>query len=190
MQNASLFKTVWEFNRLRVIMTVVLLLLVLGMAGWLRWVSEPELLGLRTKQSQLQQEVRQRQLEYERSGLPVSAAEQLDRNIRQFRELIPQQRDFSVFLGELFTWAGQAGLEIGQISYQLKQEETGYLRYSLSFSVNGKYDQVKKFVHLLENTRRILVIEGISLSGANSREKGQRVSLNIEIATYFQRGEV
>ena len=187
-QKYPLIVAVWESNRPRFIVILVLLLLVMTVFIEQRWLAEPNLLILRTEQSRLQQHVRQRQMDFANSGVPVSKAEQIEKNLQQFDHLIPIQTDFSSFIGELFDWAQQAGLDIHQISYQPKQEkETVWLRYGLNFSVKGSYSQVKEFIHLLENTPRILLIEKISLGGSISNQDSQQnVDLRIELATYFQ----
>ncbi len=187
-QKYPLMTAVWEQNRTSIIVIMVLLLLIITALVGLKLVYEPNLLTLRAEQSRLQQHVRQRQMEFANSGVPVSAAEQIEKNLQQFEDLIPTQTDFSGFVGELFEWAQQAGLEIHQISYNHKHEkETAFLRYGLSFSVKGSYSQVKKFIHLLENAQRILLIEKISLTGTSSnKESKNKVSLRIELSTYFQ----
>lgn len=189
-QKFPLLSAVWEHNRARIVAIIILLLCVLGAYAAQRWISEPNLLVLRTEQSRLQQHVRQRQMEFANSGVPVSAAEQIKKNLQQFDQLIPEQTDFSAFLGELFDWSKLVGLEIHQINFQPETEkESGFLRYGLSFSVKGSYAQVKQFIHLLENAQRILLVEEIALSGSSRSKKGsQNVGLRIELATYFQEG--
>ncbi|MCK5826853.1 MAG: type 4a pilus biogenesis protein PilO [Desulfuromusa sp.] len=189
-QKYPLITAVWEQSRTPIIVIIVLLLLVISIFVGQRWISEPNLLALRTEQSQLQQHIRQRQMEFANSGIPVSTAEKVEKNLQQFDHLIPAQTDFSDFIGELFEWAQQAGLDIHQISYQPEYEkETEFLRYGLSFSVKGSYSQVKKFIHLLENAQRILLIEKISLTGSSSNKKSKnKVSLRIKLSTYFQGG--
>jgi len=189
-RNFPLITALWEHNRARMMVIIVLLLSIAGAFAAQRWITEPHLLALRTEQSRLQQHVRQRQMEFSNSGVPVSAVEQLEKNLLQFNQLIPATTNFSAFLGELFDWSQQAGLEIHQINFQPEVEkESGFLRYGLSFSVEGNYAQVKQFVHLLENARRILLVEQIALSGSSTMTKGNNnVALRIKLATYFQEG--
>ncbi|MCK5826795.1 MAG: type 4a pilus biogenesis protein PilO [Desulfuromusa sp.] len=191
-QKYPLIAAVWDSNRPRIIVIIILFLLVMTVFIGQRWFYEANLLRLRTEQSRLQQHVRQRQMDFTNSGIPVSTAEQIEKNLQQFDHLIPVQTDFSGFIGELFEWAQQAGLEIHQINYQPKHEkEAALLRYGLNFSVKGSYSQVKNFIYLLENSQRILLIEKISLSGSSTNKSGQRkVDLLIELATYFQGGAV
>ena len=187
-QKYPLMTAIWKQNRTSIIVIMVLLLLIITVLVGQKLVYEPNLLTLRAEQSRLQQHVRQRQMEFANSGVPISAAEQIKKNLQQFEDLIPTQTDFSGFIGELFEWAQQAGLEIHQISYNHEHEkETAFLRYGLSFSVKGSYSQVKKFIHLLENAQRILLIEKISLTGSSSNKKSKdKVGLRIELSTYFQ----
>jgi len=190
LQRYPLMTAICDQNRSPIIVIVVLFLLVVSLFVGQRWVSEPNLLALQIEQSRLQQHVRQRQMEFANSGVPVSAAEQIEENLQQFNQLIPALADFSGFIGELFDWAQQSGLDIHQVSYHPDNEkETGFLRYGLSFSVTGSYSQVKKFIYLLENSQRILLIEKISLHGSSNDNSGQhKVDLRIELATYFQGG--
>lgn len=188
-QKYSLIKSAWEQNRAKIIIIIVLLFLNLAIFFGQKLVYEPNLLTLRTEQSRLQQHIRQQQMEFTNSGIPVSAAEQIEKNLQQFNRLIPVQTNFSVFIGELFGWAQQAGLEIHQIGYLPEYDkETDFLSYGLNFSVKGSYSQIKKFVQLLEHSQRILLIEKISLRGSSTDKSGQhKVDLRIELATYFRR---
>jgi type IV pilus assembly protein PilO len=190
LEQYPLITAAWEQNRARLIVIGVLFLCVVGIFVGQQSMVEPNLLSLRTEQSRLQQHVRQRQMQFANSGVPVSTAEQIEKNLQQFNQLIPLQTDFSTFLGELFDWSQQAGLEIHQIGYQPKYEkETAFLRYGLSFSVKGSYAQIKKFIQLLENAPRILLIDKISLVGSSSSKQDRgNVDLKIELSTYFQGG--
>lgn len=186
-QRHPLFLAVWEQQRIKLLLTLLLLLIVTGTFSVQRWIVEPNLQELSTEQFSLQQHVRQRQVDFANSGVPISMAERIEKNLQQFNELIPPLTDFSLFLGELFDWSHQAKLEIHQVNYRPEpDEETGYFRYGLSFSVKGKYHQVKKFIHLLENSDRILIIDKISLAGSLNDKKTDSVDLRIVLTTYFQ----
>jgi type IV pilus assembly protein PilO len=104
--------------------------------------------------------------------------------------MIPPRSELSAFIKELFSYADSSKLEIKQINYQPAwDEELALLSYNLQFSVSGEYRQLKKFIHLLEGSERILIISDISLSGGEGRkEKNAEVSLRIQMKTFF-RGE-
>ena len=188
LQRYPLITTVWEKNRSLVVIIGVLLLFIFIIFVGQRWLFEPKLIALRTEQSNLQKQVRQRQMEFSSSGVPLSAAEQINKNLQKFNSLIPLQDKFSGFIGQLFDWAQRSGLDIHQVKYQHEDEkEVVLLRYGLSFSVKGSYSQIKKFIYLLENSQRILVLKKIMLSISPS-EKGdnRRINLRIELDTYFR----
>ena len=187
-QKYPLMTVVWEHNRVRIIVVLALLFCVVSTFMVQKWVVEPNLFALRTEQTRLQQHVRQRQMEFANSGVPVSTTEQIKKNLQQFDLLMAGKEDFSSFLGELFDWSKRAGLEIHQINFQPEiEKETGFLRYGLNFSVKGSYAQVKQFIHLLENAQRILLVEKIALTGSTTGNTGgYDVSLRVELATYFK----
>ncbi len=185
-----LITTIWQPNKGKLIAVGVLLFLMSSMLVVQQWVTEPNLDALLIEQTRLQQNVRQRQLEATNRGVPVSVAEQMATNLQKFDDLIPLQSDFSDFIGELYDYAQQTQLAIHQISYNSEYEKDSankLLRYGLNFSVNGDYAQVKKFIHLLENAPRILLIDKISMSGSGTKKGAlNKVDLQIELATYFQ----
>jgi type IV pilus assembly protein PilO len=186
-KQTSFIQAVWEQSRLKIVILILLVTAVVVSFVGQQLVVEPHLQALSAKQFKLQQYVRQRQVEFTNSGIPVSMAEQLEKNLDRFTALIPPKEQFSHFVGELFEWSNQTKLEITQVNYQPEiDDETGFLRYGLNFSVNGSYARIKKFIHLLENSERILMIDKISLSGGSRKKKGSEVSLNIALTTYFQ----
>lgn len=186
-KKTSIIQAVWDQSRIKVLILILLAVAVVVAFAGQQLVVEPHLLALSEKQFKLQQYVRQRQVEFANSGIPVSTAEQLEENLDRFAALIPPKEQFSHFVGELFEWSNQTDLEIAQVNYQPEiDDETGFLRYGLNFSVNGSYTRIKKFIHLLENSERILMIDKISLSGGSSKKKGGEVSLDIALTTYFQ----
>jgi len=187
MTQTSIFQTVWNQGKARILILLFLAILVTAAFLGQQLIVEPHLQSLSAEQFQLQQYVRQRQVEFANSGVPVSTAEQLEKNLEQFAGLIPPKETFSLFIGDLFDWSGKTNLEITQVNYQPEiDDETGFLRYGLNFSVSGSYPQIKKFIHLLESSKRLLMINQIALSGAGGSKKEGFVNLNIALTTYFQ----
>lgn len=186
---SSFIQVFWEQYRARVVMILILILLTVAALAVRQLVVEPRLQSLSEEQFRMQQLIHRRKVDFANSGIPVSMAAQLDKNIRKFNALIPQKNLFSLFLGDLFAWSEEAGLELDQIKYNPESdEETGFLRYGVNFSVKGSYAQIKEFIHLFEQSERILLVDKISLNGSGSRGKDDQVSLNISATTYFKGG--
>ncbi len=184
----ALLRIVWEQNRFLLIL-ILLLLLVCG--GFYlatdRFVSN-DLDALQRQQTTLHQQLRQQQLLIAREGAPLSSAERMVNDLAKFNQKIPSKVYFADFVGDLFAWAERVELEIKQVNYQPKIEsDTGFLEYGLNFSVQGTYAQLKKFIHLLENSSRILIIDSIILTGRPLADSGKsEVALTIKLTTYFQ----
>ena len=58
------------------------------------------------------------------------------------------------------------------------------MRFELNFNVSGEYEQVKRFIHSLEQSSRLLAIKQIGLQGADDKA----VSLRLNLETYFRSG--
>lgn len=189
-KTSALLQVLWEQNRARFVLTLVLLVVIIAALLGQQFFVEPHLQSLSHEQFRLQQYIRQRQVDYANSGVPISTVEQLERNLQRFDDMVPAEENFSLLLGDLFGWAEETGLSITSINYshEDKQKST-YLNYGLSFSVSGAYNQIKKFIHLLENSERILMIDSIALSGSSAKGKVEDVKLNIDLTTYFKGGE-
>lgn len=188
MPRAHLFKVLLEQNR-----TVWLLILALALCCLAVYVVQdqfvdPELEHFRARQLTLQQELRQKHEQVTKEGVPLSAAARIDEDLQKFLEMIPPKSKLADFVGDLFIWADRSELEIRQITYQPKPDsEMGLLKYGMNFSVEGDYRQLKKFIHLLENSVRILFVDRIALAGGKTDAAGDRIiNMQIQLTTFFQ----
>jgi len=185
----ALLKTVIEQSRSWLYVMAILILLAIGLLIYQTQFIAPETVQLQQRQDLLAGKIRAREAKLVESGVPVSAVERIEESLAIFSEMIPPKERFANFIGELFHLAEQSALEIQSVSYQPKfDEETEYLSYGLSFSVQGTYDQIKKFIHHLENSKRILIIDKISLAAKKDKEVPGLVSLKINMTTLFQGG--
>ncbi|WP_303720350.1 type 4a pilus biogenesis protein PilO [Malonomonas rubra] len=182
-----LLKTIWEQSRVWVYVIGILASLSIVILFYQTQVVTLETEQLQHRQSSLQKQVLAREAKLSESGVPVSAVELMEDNLKQFSQLIPPKQKLSDFIGELFHWADEANLEIHQVSYQPKiDKETEYLNYGLSFSLQGTYKQLKKFMYLLENSKRILIVDKIGLTGKRNKDNSTSVNLQINLTTLFQ----
>jgi len=189
MAKNTLLKAAWEQSRSWFCFISLLLLLSLGLFIYQAYFVTSETSNLQRQLANLQQQLNSREVKLAETGVPVSAVEQMESDLKQFSQQIPPKEDFSNFIGELFSWAEQSDLAIRQVSYRPEiEKESLYLRYGLSFSVQGTYQQLKKFIHLLENSNRLLVVETIALSGSQQKDNAASVTLQINLTTYFQEG--
>lgn len=186
MERESILLAAWRLNRFYPLLISSLLLLNVAAYLLLSYVASPKRDALERELMDLQSRVRQsRQLAVEAKS-PAEIYRRGEADLQKFRTAIPAKSEFSALLGEIFSLADKAGLSIDRIGYQPKEiEGQRVLRYGLAFSVHGDYGQVKRFIHSLEQSERLIVIDGLTLSGG--RESGEaQVELRLQLTTFFR----
>lgn len=187
MSREQLIQTIWGENRGKVVLLLSLILLIGAMQLWQGLWLEPELgagrLLLRNAQADLR-------LEQQRvsagGGAKITG---LADDLETFYQRVPPRKGLGSFIGRIYSYANDAGIEIDQISYASKSvKQTDLLGYQLSFSVAGSYTQLKKFIHRLENSPSLLILQQISLGGS-SKGNEDLVKLRIRLQTFFREGK-
>jgi len=106
-------------------------------------------------------------------------------DLSKFRLTIPDYQEFTGLIEELLVLSSRAGLNITRIGYGSEQlKESELLKLELSFNVAGDYAQIKRFLHYLEQSARLIAIQQIDLQSAD--DKG--VNLRLNLTTYFRPG--
>ena len=179
----------WRESRLLVCLLLLVALCCLLLSVHLHLAVRPQARLLAAEHQRLQQQVTLQQRQQAENAIPLSQSQHLQETLSWFYDLIPAETDLPVFIGELFKWARQAQLDIDRITYRPAIDaEYGFLRYDLGFSINGEYEQIKKFIHLLETSDRILLIERIAMSSSSNNQQGSDiVGLRIDLGTFFRR---
>jgi type IV pilus assembly protein PilO len=185
MERESFLRLAWRMNRFFPPLIAGLILLNAAAYLLLGYVVTPQRDALEKELMDLQVRTRQSRLAEAATKTPAAIYRRGEADLLKFRETIPAKNEFPALLGEVFFLADQAGLAIDQVSYQPKEVEgQGLLRYGLAFSVRGNYGQVKRFIHSLEQSERLMIIDGLTLSGG--RESGEaKVELRLQLATFF-----
>lgn len=189
MTGNSLLRAAWRMNK--TVPVLLLLLLFVDMGAWagLRFRMTPRLETLEQTYLQRQEEVRRLQKEGRAPRQEEDSLILAEEDLASFWQAIPHRAELSGLLGELFTLADEAGLRIDQVGYDPQAVEgRRLLRYSLGFSVSGSYLQVKRFVHALEESPRLIALESLTLSGTDDEDTGD-VTLNIKLSTLFRTEE-
>lgn len=119
---------------------------------------------------------------------PAQLFAQGEKDLGVFREKIPPHREFTGLIVELQNLADEAGLDLAQISYGHEQEkDSDLLRYTLSFTLEGSYRDIKQFVHAMEQSRRLIIIEKMGLQGVG-QDSDTDVRLQLSLETFFRAG--
>ena len=181
MSRKPLLITVWTTHRWLLIVLGSLFSLNIFLFSLLYFVVAPKLSQSERELALLQQQSRSSDV-----IAPRRAYEQGVKDYERFRTLLPSLRNFSDLIGDLYSLAEQCNLEISQIGYTQKElPDSGLLAYALKFSLIGTYDELKRFVYGLEESKRLVVIEQMTLNAAKGEEGDMLVSLSLSLTTYF-----
>ncbi|PLX82234.1 MAG: hypothetical protein C0614_06165 [Desulfuromonas sp.] len=183
MQLRDLLTQLWRANRPMLAFLMVLLLANILLYLLLEQSLLPKVETSESRFIKRQTEVRQLLHNQGGGDSPEQQYILASQDLSEFRQAVPGYVEFTGLIEELMELSSLAGLEISQIAYKPEQAgESGLLRYALTFNVGGRYEQLKRFIHAMEQSPRLLIISGIGLQ--SSDEGG--VSLRLSLETYFR----
>ena len=182
------WKAVWRVNRVIPMSLVGLFGVNLFFVLFMTYGLEDKAAVVQSEVIRLQAEERHTQSGYGDSESPVIIYTRGIEDLQKFRQAIPDQSKLSSLVDELFSLADRAGLSISSVQYNsIKEPEQQLLRYKINYRVVGTYKQIKKMVHLIEQSERIIFIDELSLGGAS---KDESVSLSLSLTTFFSTEQV
>jgi type IV pilus assembly protein PilO len=122
----------------------------------------------------------------ERNGMVALSRETIYRNgqtdLATFRKRIYPKKDFARFIGELYDAAVRANLEVGSIAYTPEIiKDSRLINYSLGLSLEGNYQQLKKYINDLEMSANLLHIDSLTFNA----QEGGKVQLQLKVTAYF-----
>lgn len=105
-----------------------------------------------------------------------------DLHARVFRSLDDRLTDI---LTEVGLATRSAGLLPGAYKYEAEDErKTGYVRFSIQFGVEGRYEQIRQLIAALQSSAEFLIVESISFSGDEAANV-QQLSISVRVSTYL-----
>lgn len=120
-------------------------------------------------------------------GDVTSAYKQGQTDLRSLMERIPLKREFPRVLGDLMESADANGVAIGTLTYKpevIKGENL--LDYGLTLKISGRYAAVKSFLADQLNSKKLIVVNGFSLSNSDAFE--EYVTMDLNLTVYLQEG--
>ncbi|MEK6645877.1 MAG: type 4a pilus biogenesis protein PilO [Candidatus Firestonebacteria bacterium] len=108
------------------------------------------------------------------------------KNIMGFYSIIPKEKEMIRLVSELPNLAKNSNLKISSIKYQpfKKEEQSSFKKLSFSIPVEGNYNNIRKFVYKIENLRKLIKIESISLK--KEKEGSDIIGVELYVSTYFR----
>jgi type IV pilus assembly protein PilO len=186
MRPKDLIELLWKSHRKSIVALAVLLVLNL-----LLYVAVDQLLVPRVSEQEgrfLQRQNEVRKLLHNQGNAAKSPEQYYvlgSQDLAKFEQAIPEYREFTGLIEELLVLSSRARLEIAQIAYSSEAlKELPLLKFDLNFSVVGNYAQIKRFIHSLEQSVRLITIKQINLQRADE----ETVSLRLSLETFFRKG--
>lgn len=184
MAQQAIWQAIWRINRKIPVILAILLLLNIIVVLYLTMFLEQQAEALERQYISQQSEVRKAEQGGRSAESPLIVYARGVKDLQSFRQAIPEKGELTGLIGEIFNLAESSGLKIDRISYNPKhQKEMHLLQYSLDFVVTGNYNQIKKFTHKIEQSDRLVAIDGMAL---NSKKQGSDVNLRLKLTTYFR----
>ena len=184
MAKEAIWQTLWRINQKLPILMAVLVLLNVLFFVYLTQFLEKDVEDLERRYISQQSEVRKAEQGGRSAESPLVVYARGIKDLRIFQEAIPKISELTGLVGELSDLAERSGLEIDRISYNPKwQEDIQLFKYSPNFVVTGSYNQIKKFTHKIEQSKRLVAINEMKL---NRSKKDQEVKLSLKLTTYFR----
>jgi hypothetical protein len=89
------------------------------------------------------------------------------------------------FITEVVKLAGDAGVQPEHVGYSAQREEkSGLVLFTASYSIKGTYDQIRRLTFLLEGSNQFILLGGLSLQGDDTASS-MTISVSLQMATYF-----
>lgn len=177
----------WQGQRRWLVAVGLLLVVNLSLYALLQQFLVPRV--AEREQRFIQRQDQARQLLHEADGMadtPERHYLRTRQDIERFLSIVPDYEEFTGLIDELLVLAYRSDLTIRQITYATEELQSVALRqYNLAFTVNGSYENLKQFIHALEQSPRIMAIEQIALN-TRDRDSGQEVSLRLSLQTVFR----
>ncbi|MBI5561017.1 MAG: type 4a pilus biogenesis protein PilO [Deltaproteobacteria bacterium] len=105
-------------------------------------------------------------------------------DIGTFEKRLPDSKGLTKVIGDVFSAAKKNGLAVPAGDYSPEtSSEAGFSRYTVSFPVEGRYPEIKKFIYDLETLKHPVVIEEIAFS--RSKKSEGTIELRLRLSVYF-----
>lgn len=98
---------------------------------------------------------------------------------------LPEQRDFAPLALGLTEQARAQHVHMPGLSYQVEKTDISLVRKAvLQGSVNGRYEDLRRFIYNLETAEELLLIEDLQVAGARAQD--HTVTFNMRIVTFLR----
>jgi hypothetical protein len=108
-----------------------------------------------------------------------------EKNYKKFKDnYLMKSEQFDHFKHELQTILRKNGLDSAPLKYSIETIFSDVVKISVRFELNGAYENIKRFIHEMENKKEMILFKKIEL---NKKKTGQTVEGEFAMEVYFAR---
>lgn len=157
-----------------------LLLIALGLEGYLAFFQRPELAKRQQEWFTKRDALARGETEADATRYQRGMAD-----YEQFRKLLIPKRDFVATIGQIYEVASRNSLSLQGISYKPGKliDGTQVLPYAVSFQVSGRYGSVKKFLADMVGFPQMVTVDTMSIGNQKTTE--DKVNLKLQTTVYL-----
>lgn len=105
-------------------------------------------------------------------------------DVEKFKKRLPGEKKLTRVIGDILSAAKKNGLVILTGDYGAEtSREIDISKYTITFPVEGRYPQIKKFIYDVEALRYSLAIEDLTLTSSKALDGS--IGLKIRVSVYF-----
>jgi len=170
----------------REIILLVFLLAIVAIGGYYRFLMAPLLDNLAKEKEVLQENKDELQtLKAKKASLPklIKEVEKLEADNEEFMKILPSYISLAEIIVELDELNKAAGGDINNLSFVIGTASTDYSILAMPVTWTGTYNQLMAFVDSLEQSKRKLVVDSITINTGNA-ETGTSLQASFTIAAF------
>lgn len=176
----------WRDRRLVLPLLGILLVINLVVFFTYRVQQQNRIESLRERRAELEQELQKAQLARETARQQIASVSRLEKElVRIFDQSwgTPDER-LTPLLRELYRHANESGLQPSSRTYGNEQtsREGEATAMTISFGVEGTYEQLREMIQLIETSDQYVVIDSLSLG----ERENAGLTITIELRTLFR----
>ncbi len=139
--------------------------------------------------SSLAAEIAKRQVEWEAVRPEISRLETYRRaqeDLNTFSAALPSRREFPAVSAWLTQTAQQRKLVLPSVAFAVERPGPSISEITFSFTVHGGYRTIREFIHDIEDSPHLLMIEELTLGRAG--KGGEPIDLVMKVKGFFREG--
>jgi len=105
--------------------------------------------------------------------------------ISTFKNNLPEEKDMLNTISQISKTAAQLNLNMPGVHYSPeKNTKNGFKNITFTFSVEGDYRNIRKFIYKIETLRKLIFIESLNIRKASAEK--ETIIIDIQVSAFFK----